>query len=109
MTGATKLWASIKIFMASLLFGAAFLRTRSLALPVGIHFMANTVQGVVLGFGVSGTEEPRLLRPTMEHGPTYLTGGNFGLEASLPGLLVLTLILTLLPRTISAAKSSRET
>jgi hypothetical protein len=38
------------------MFGLAFLATRRLALPIGIHFGANVVYGNVLGFAVSGTD-----------------------------------------------------
>lgn len=93
MQGAAKVWAGCNIFLASILFGLTFVRTRSLAMPIGLHFMANTVQGVVLGFGVSGEAEPGLLAPTFGSAPTWLTGGAFGLEASLPGLLTLTVLM----------------
>lgn len=78
--------AGLNIFIASLMFGFAFIKTRSLAMPIGIHFAANFVQGGVLGFGVSGNEEQGLLAPTL-NGPDWLTGGAFGLEASVPGLV----------------------
>lgn len=87
MEGAVRLWAGVNIFAVSILFGLAFLRTRSLAMPIGLHFMANVTQGVILGFGVSGTAEPALLRPIPTSGLGWLTGGAFGLEASLPGLI----------------------
>jgi hypothetical protein len=54
-------------------------------MPIGIHLTANFVQGGVLGFGVSGGEEAGLLAPILS-GPDWLTGANFGLEASAPGL-----------------------
>ena len=87
MIGSTKLVASINIFLASILFGLAFLRTRSLALPLGLHWMANWVQGSALGFGVSGTEQLGILKPVFGGAPIWLTGGQFGLEASVPGLI----------------------
>lgn len=93
MEGATRIWAGCNIFLASILFGLTFARTRSLAMPIGLHFMANVMQGVVLGFGVSGENEPSLLIPTFEAAPVWLTGGAFGLEASLPGLLALMALL----------------
>lgn len=82
-----KYLAGTNIFLASIVFGLAFLRTRSLAMPLGIHFAANLTQGGILGFGVSGNEEPGLLRPLFGDGPDWLTGGAFGLEASTPGLV----------------------
>ncbi len=80
--------ALVNIFIASLLFGLAYLRTKSLALPIGLHLMANFTQGTVLGFGVSGSAEQGMLNPVLASGsPDWLTGGSFGLEASVPGLL----------------------
>lgn len=98
MHGATKIWAGINIFLASILFGLAYLRTRSLALPIGIHFMANVTQGGILGLGVSGASEAGLLTPTLASGMTWLTGGTFGLEASLPGLVAVIVLLVILAR-----------
>ena len=99
MTGATRFWAGMNIFLASVLFGLAFLRTRSLAMPIGLHFMANVTQGPILGFGVSGNGEAGLLQPTFSGAPQWLTGGAFGLEASLPGLICVVILLFLLLRT----------
>jgi len=96
MSGGVKVMAGINIFLASILFGFAFLRTRSLAMPLGIHFMANWVQGGLLGFGVSGTEQSGLFHPVFQPGFDWLTGGSFGLEASLPGLVCVIAFLALL-------------
>lgn len=81
--------AGLNIFLASILFGLAFLRTRSLAMPLGMHFSANAIQGPVLGFGVSGSDQAGLLIKTSHGVPDWLTGGDFGLEASLPGICFL--------------------
>ncbi|CAN5390135.1 hypothetical protein BH10BAC3_BH10BAC3_19820 [soil metagenome] len=95
MTGSTKMFAGINIFLASVLFGLAVIRTKSLAMPLGIHFMANWVQGVLLGFGVSGNEQAGFFKPVIKKSANWLTGGSFGLEASLPGLVcvVITIII----------------
>jgi hypothetical protein len=77
----------LNIFIASLVFGLAFVRTKSLAMPLGLHFMANLMQGGVLGFGVSGTEQSGLLKPVFSEIPDWLTGGQFGLKASVLGLV----------------------
>ncbi len=87
MTGDVKILAGINIFLASILFGLAFIRTQSLAMPLGLHFMANLMQGGILGFGVSGADQSGLLKPILAEIPQWLTGGRFGLEASLPGLI----------------------
>jgi uncharacterized protein len=96
MTGSLKVMASINIFLASILFGLAFIQTKSLAMPLGLHFMANFMQGGILGFGVSGTEQSGLLISAFGDAPVWLTGDQFGLEASLPGLLCIVITLLLL-------------
>jgi membrane protease YdiL (CAAX protease family) len=106
MAGATRLWAGANIFLASILFGLAYVRTRSLALPIGIHFMANLAQGTILGLGVSGTAAQGLLTPQFGSAPAWLTGGDFGLEASLPGLVCVILVLAALWRWKPATGSS---
>lgn len=94
--GALGYLAGANIFIASIMFGLAYVRTRSLAMPLGLHFAANAMQGPALGFGVSGNEEPGMLTPTFNAAPDWLTGGTFGLEASLPGFVcVLALTLAL--------------
>lgn len=87
MAGNVKVFASINIFLASVTFGLAFIKTKSLAMPIGLHFMANWVQGVLLGFGVSGNEQSGFLKPVFNDASEWLTGGKFGLEASIPGLI----------------------
>lgn len=84
--GALGYLAGLNIFTASVMFGFAFVRSQGLAMPVALHFAANTMQGGVLGFGVSGGAEQGWLTPTL-NGPDWLTGGVFGLEASVPGLV----------------------
>lgn len=96
MAGSVRVMASMNIFLASILFGLVFTRTRSLAMPIGLHWMANWVQGGVLGFGVSGTQGLGLLFPVFAEAPAWLTGGPFGLEASMPGLIWVGIMLIVL-------------
>lgn len=96
MTGTVRTLASVNIFIASLLFGIAYIKTKSLGMPIGIHFMANITQGTLLGFGVSGEKEVSLLTPSFTTDADWLTGGAFGLEGSLVGLVTLTLTIILL-------------
>jgi len=88
MSGATRIWATVNIGLAAILLGLAYLRTGSLALPIGIHLGWNWTQGTLFGFGVSGTTEAGWWTPVFHGRPAWLTGGAFGLEASLPCVLV---------------------
>lgn len=95
MAGGARLLAGVNIALASVLFGLAFIRTGGLAMPLGLHFGANWMQVGVLGFGVSGESQRGLLEPVLEVGPEWLTGGSFGLEANVPGLVLVALVLAL--------------
>ncbi|MGV8932848.1 MAG: CPBP family intramembrane glutamic endopeptidase [Luteimonas sp.] len=90
--------ATVNIFLAGILFGTAYLKTRSLALPIVLHFTLNFVQGSLLGFGVSGTQQESALVVQLGHSPTWWTGGTFGLEASIPGTIAIALALLVMTR-----------
>ena len=87
--------AGANIFLASILFGLAYLRTRSLAMPFGLHLPANVTQGPILGFGVSGNDGVSLLVPVASGAPDWLYG-KLGLEASVPGLVCVVALLVIL-------------
>lgn len=72
---------------AGLLLGAAFMITRRLWLPIGLHAAWNFTQSGIFGAPVSGTVPHGLFVSTLS-GPTWATGGGFGPEASLPAVLV---------------------
>jgi uncharacterized protein len=79
-------WAStLGIFVAGLFFAYAYIRTRQLWLPMGMHLGWNFFEGVGFGFPVSGLDIYPLTRIEV-HGPQVWTGGVFGPEA---GLIVL--------------------
>jgi len=105
MEGSTRLIAGINIFAASLLFGWAYLRTGRLAMPIGIHWAANVVQGPLLGLGVSGNSTSAILMPELVSRQAWWTGGPFGLEASIPGLVSLLVVVVLFAATGSKAMS----
>ncbi|WP_291270381.1 type II CAAX endopeptidase family protein [Geothrix sp.] len=97
MHGATKLWATLDIALAAVFVGLGYLRTRSLALPIGIHLGWNWTQGTVLGFGVSGTTAPHgWVRPVFQGRPEWMSGGAFGLEASVFGVIAVLVGIALL-------------
>ncbi len=78
---ATWLSTAAIALMAGVALGAAYMATRTLWVPIGMHFAVNLVQGSVLGLPVSGKESVGLLDSELS-GPPLLTGGAFGLEAS---------------------------
>lgn len=88
--GAT-LWSSLAIALeAGVLLGAAFLWRRSIWFVAGLHFAWNAAEGL-LGIPVSGHVSPGLLVAEVT-GPPVLTGGDFGLEASIVPVLVSVLL-----------------
>lgn len=76
---------------AGLLLGGAYLLTRRLWLAIGIHAAWNFTQGWLFSIPVSGGEAPMGLLITRRVGPDWLTGGDFGLEASAVAMVVATL------------------
>ncbi|PFG31994.1 CPBP family intramembrane glutamic endopeptidase [Paramicrobacterium agarici] len=84
--GAT-LWRGLAIAIeAGVLLGAVFLWRRSLWTAIGAHFAWNTTVGL-LGIPVSGHALPGLFNTTATGSP-MLTGGEFGLEASIVPVVV---------------------
>jgi len=78
--------------LAGIWFAVAYLRTRSLWFPLGLHWSWNLVQGPVLGLAVSGQSlsSHTLLRAT-DLGPAWLTGGPYGIEGGLACTIALLL------------------
>jgi membrane protease YdiL (CAAX protease family) len=78
--------------LAGVWLAVAYLRTRSLWFPLGIHWSWNLVQGPVLGLAVSGQNfsSHTLLRAT-DLGPAWLTGGRYGIEGGVACTIALLL------------------
>jgi membrane protease YdiL (CAAX protease family) len=75
---------------AGLLLAAAYMLTRRLWLSIGFHMAWNYVQSAIFSGIVSGgVSEPGLIRSNIK-GPDLLTGGSFGLEASLIAFVLCT-------------------
>jgi len=75
---------------AGLLLGAVYMLTRRLWAVMGLHAAWNFTQGWIFGLPVSGTRGGIGLLNGRLDGPELMTGGAFGLEASLPGMAVAT-------------------
>jgi uncharacterized protein len=82
---------------ASLAFSAAFVVTGRLWLPMGMHFAWNYLFAAVLSVPVSGHEAKGWIHGSM-NGPEWLTGGSYGVEASVAALLAWSLAAALLLR-----------
>jgi hypothetical protein len=82
-------WANT--LLAGIWFAVAYLKTRDLWLPFGIHLAWNWLQGPVFGISVSGitgfAADP-LMRAT-DNGPAWLTGGEYGIEGGVACLVAL--------------------
>ena len=89
-------WVSTAgIFFAGVYQSYAYIRTRQLWLPIGLHIGWNFFEGVVFGFPVSGLDIYALSRIQVT-GPVLWTGGAFGPEAGLillPSLIVGSLLI----------------
>lgn len=72
---------------AGILLGGAYVLTRSLWLPIGLHAAWNFTQGYLFGIPVSGVAEKGLVTSRLS-GPELMTGGGFGLEASVIALVI---------------------
>lgn len=74
---------------AGVMLAALFMVTRRLWAVIGLHAAWNFTQAGIFGISVSGFAMDGLLRPRMT-GPDWLTGGDFGAEASLPAVIICT-------------------
>lgn len=85
------LWGAFAITIeAGLLLAAAYMVTRRLWICIGLHMAWNFAQSGIFSGVVSGAfNHPGLFSSSVE-GPTILTGGTFGLEASIIAVLVCT-------------------
>lgn len=68
--------------LAGVWLAVAYLRTRSLWLPIGLHWAWNWTQASLLGLPVSGIQRiaPAPLLQAMNAGPDWFTGGAYGIE-----------------------------
>lgn len=84
------LFSSFAIAMeAGLLLGAVYMLTRNLWMAMGLHAAWNITQGFVWDVPVSGFDVHGLVTARLD-GPALLSGGGFGLEASLIALVLAT-------------------
>ncbi len=80
-------WGLINTILIGILLAIAYLRTRALWLPWGIHFGWNAALGFLLGLPVSGLRIFNVVVRTSVSGPKWMTGGDYGIEASATGTI----------------------
>ena len=86
--------------LAGVWLAIAYLRTRSLWLPLGVHWSWNWALGSVFGLPVSGiTIVSQPLLRGKDIGPAWLTGGSYGIEGGVACTVVLVLSTLFLWRT----------
>ena len=85
--GATMVSSAAIALEAGILLGTAYMVTRQIWLPIGLHLAWNVTEGGVFGASVSGNEVPGLFGSHFQ-GDALLTGGAFGPEASVVAVIV---------------------
>ncbi len=90
----------INIILAGIMLTIPYFFTGRLSYSVGIHFAWNFFQGGVFGFRVSGIEPMYPIINIKQFGDPVWTGGSFGPEGGLLGLLGIIVITFLILRYI---------
>jgi len=80
--------------LAGIWLAQAYLKTRALWYPIGLHFSWNFIMAYVYSLPVSGIKLSNQLLTATDHGPQWLTGGDYGPEGSIlcTGVLVVAIV-----------------
>lgn len=87
--------STLNIILAGVILAVPYLLTGRLALSVGLHIAWNFAQGGIFGFPVSGVPFRGSIIQIEQVGSATLTGGAFGPEAGILGVLGMMLMLGL--------------
>lgn len=79
--------SALVVMCAGLLLSLPYLLTGELGVSIGLHLTWNLFEGPVYGFPVSGSLPAAHLVSIEQSGPALWTGGSFGPEAGLIGLV----------------------
>lgn len=92
----------VNTFLAGIWFAIAYLKTRDLWFPFGMHLAWNWTLGAFFGIEVSGLTDvtSSSLLKEIDRGPAWLTGENYGIEAGVActaALVISTAAIYILP------------
>jgi hypothetical protein len=102
-------WGFADTVLIGIFFGALMVRTGSLWLLWGIHFGWNFTLGVLYGLPVSGINQFSVLTTGFVSGPAWLTGENYGIEASATAACVVCIALVAVLRYKRPSTADRVT
>jgi membrane protease YdiL (CAAX protease family) len=85
MNPGASVWGLINTIVIGIFLAIAYLRSCALWLPWGFHFAWNLTMGLLLGLPVSGFRLFNVVVHGSASGPSWLTGGSYGIEASASG------------------------
>ncbi len=102
----------INTALAGVWLATAYLRTRNLWFPLGLHWAWNWAMGSLFGLPVSGITEiaPHPLLHGFDYGPVWLTGGSYGIEGGAACTITLLVSTTFIWRTqfVSATEEMKK-
>ncbi|EGY79403.1 CPBP family intramembrane glutamic endopeptidase [Peptoniphilus indolicus] len=86
----------IDLFVFGIFAALVMIKTKNIWLVSGFHAAWNCFQGNVFAFPVSGTNVGNAFINVTTQGPSWLTGGKFGVEGSIISLIVQIVLIILL-------------
>lgn len=86
-------FSTLNTALAGIWLCLAYLKTRTLYFPFGMHFSWNLVQSFFLSLPVSGLLTNRTIFVPTDYGPYWLTGGRYGPEAGVGTTVVMVAVI----------------
>ena len=88
---AVEVFAFVNTILIGIVLALAYLRTRALWFPWGLHFSWNMTLGWIFGLPVSGMSDFAVLVRARVAGPDWLLGGGYGVEGGFLATVVILL------------------